>query len=87
MSDSIVLAVTILLGAIYLVMTLVSAPSYGYIFLIVIGLSTLSLACLIYLWSRGARISLILPIALVSYSVADVGLRFFAGTRVLDLFM
>ena len=86
MSRSIVFAIAVLLSAFCLVLTFVAAPRYDGIFVIIMGLSSLSLACLVYLRSQGGGISLLIPLVLILYAVADTGLRIFTETRVLGLF-
>lgn len=84
----ILLICCLILGVLAVLGSLVSAPSYGTVFIVVAICGLLSIAGFIYLaWtSAGYRPYAIALILLPLYALLDIALRYGWGIRVLDFF-
>jgi len=71
-----------------LALTLVSAPRYGPLFLAIIALDVLAVACLVQAFGAGNpwRLGALVIVAVLIYTVSDVVARGLFGVRVLELF-
>ena len=66
----------------------VSATSYEWLFLISSVMAITSISGCTFAYSRWKRWRFVLfpPFVLALYAITDVGLRYFAGERILDVF-
>ena len=81
-----VLAAGLLVELYALFLSFASAPDYDPIFLRIVACSAIGIAALVYLGSRRHWVGAITLGVLVLYTSLDVGLRYFAHMRPLDLF-
>jgi len=77
----------IVMALIALVASFISAPSYGYLFGIIIIFDLMALVCFGCLLRQSRRwtLAVLLPGLFVLYTITDVILRIMCGTRVLDI--
>lgn len=86
-SPYLILFLGIIMALFGLIASFVSAPKYGYLFVIIISCDLMALTCFGYLLRLGRRwiITVLVTSMLVLYTITDIALRLMFGIRVLDI--